>query len=132
MRWASRTHLFKPSIEQSNISGADVPFPARIDYWINKRVHVKGKSDWIIIKIHGHGASAEKADREILLSREFDRMFTYLEEKYNDKQKFFLHYVSAREMSNIIKAAESGEEGNPNIYRDYIIPRYSYLPDRKT
>lgn len=74
-------YLFKPSIEQSNISGADVPFPARIDYWIKKRVHVKRKPDWIFIKIHGHGASAEKADRGIFLGRDFDRMFSYLEEK---------------------------------------------------
>ena len=58
-------------------------------------------------------------------------MFSYFEEEYNDMQKYFLHYVSAREMYNIVKAAECGEEGNPNRYRDYIIPRYSYLPDRK-
>ena len=131
LRWASRTHLFKPSIEQSNMSSNDVPFPARIDYWINKSIHVKGKPDWIFIKIHGHGASAEKADREILLSKNFERMLSYFEEEYNDMKKFFLHYVSAREMYNIIKAAECGEEGNPNKYRDYIVPRYSYLPDRK-
>jgi hypothetical protein len=131
LRWASRTHLFKPSIEQSNISSNDVPFPARIDYWINKSIHVKGKPDWIFIKVHGHGASAERADREILLNKDSDRMFSYFEEEYNDMQKFFLHYVSAREMYNIVKAAECGEEGNPNRYRDYIIPRYSYLPDRK-
>jgi hypothetical protein len=132
LRWASRTHLFKPSIEQSNISSNDVSFPNRIDYWVNKSIHVKGKPDWIFIKVHGHGASAEKADREILLNKDSDKMFNYLEEKYNDIQKFFLHYVSAREMYNIVKAAECGEEGNPNRYRDYIIPRYSYLPDRKT
>ena len=131
LRWTSRTHLFKPSIEQSNISSSDAPFPARIDYWVNKSIHVKGKPNWIFIKIHGHGASAEKADREILLNKDSDRMFSYLEEEYNDMQKFFLHYVSAREMYNIIKAAECGEEGNPNSYRDYIIPRYSYLPDSK-
>ncbi len=132
LRWASRTHLFKPSIEQSNISKKDVPFPARIDYWVNKSIHVKGKPDWLFIKIHGHGASADKADREILLNKDSDRMFSYFEEEYNDMQQFFLHYVSAREMYNIVKAAERGEEGNPNRYRDYIIPRYSYLPVRKT
>jgi hypothetical protein len=132
LRLRSRMHLFKPSIEQSNISSSDFPFPARIDYWVNKSIHVKGKPDWIFIKIHGHGASAEKADREILLNKDSELMFSYFEENYNDMQKFFLHYVSAREMYNIVKAAECGEEGNPNRYRDYIVPRYSYLPYRKT
>jgi len=128
LRWKSRIHLFEPSIEQSNISNSDMPFPTRIDYWVKKSIHVKGKPNWIFIKIHGHGASAEKADREILLNKESGRMFSYFEEKYNDMQEFFLHYVTAREMYNIIKAAECSEEENPNKYRDYIIPRYSYLP----
>jgi hypothetical protein len=130
LRWKSRIHLFKPSIEQSNISSRDIPSPARIDYWINKGAHIKGQPNWIFVKIHSHGASAEKGDREILLNEKSDRMFSYLEEDYNDMQKFFLHYVSAREIYNIVKAAECGEEGNPNRYRDYIIPRYSYLPQK--
>ena len=130
LRWKSRIHLFKPSIEQSNISDSDFSFSARIDYWINKGVHVKGKPEWIFIKIHGHGASAEKSGREVLLGKNSDRMFKYLQDKYNDGEKLFLHYVSAREMYNIVKAAECGEKGNPNKYRDYIIPRYSYLPKR--
>ena len=131
LRWASRTHLFKPSIEQSNISSNDVPFPARIDYWVNKNIHVKGRPNWIFIKVHGHGASAEKANREILLNEDSDRMFNYLESKYNDKKQYLLHYVTSREMYNIIKAAEDGRKGNPNNFRDFLIPRYVYLPERE-
>ena len=130
LRWKSRIHKFKPSIEQSNISASDFPFPARIDYWVNKGIHVKGKPNWKFIKVHGHGASSQRADREILLNKDSDRMFRYFEEEYNDGKKYILHYVSAREMFNITKAAESGEEGNPNRYRDYIIPRYSYLSQK--
>ena len=33
-----------------------------------------------------------------------------------------LHYVTTREAYNIAKAAEAGKSGNPNDYRDYIIP----------
>jgi hypothetical protein len=131
LRWKSRIHLFKPSIEQSNISRTDFPFPARIDYWVKKGIHVEGKSNWIFIKIHGHGAIASREDREMLLSKEADDMFTYLESKYNDNDTYFLHYVSAREMYNIIKAAEDGRNGNPCEYRDYVVPRYRYLPERK-
>jgi hypothetical protein len=33
-----------------------------------------------------------------------------------------LHYVTAREVYNIIKAAEAGKGGDPNAWRDYILP----------
>jgi hypothetical protein len=130
LRWKSRTHLFKPSIEQSNISGSDLPFPARSDYWVNKAVHVSGKPNWLFIKVHGHGAGASVRNREVLLGKEMDSMYTYFESAYRDSLKYCLHYVSAREQYNIIKAAEDGQEGNPNAYRDYSIPRYVYLPKR--
>ena len=33
-----------------------------------------------------------------------------------------LHYVSAREAYNIVKAAEAGMQGNPGDYRDFHLP----------
>lgn len=128
LRWNSRTHKFLPSIEQSNIDVSDYPFDRRIDYWVKKGIHVEGKPNWIFIKIHTHGAREE--DREVLLGKRCDDMYSYLESKYNDKKRYFLHYVSAREMYNIINAAVAGKKGNPNEYRDYLIPRYAYLPER--
>jgi len=128
IRWKSRTQTFKPSIEQSNLDISDYPFPKRIDYWIKKGIHVKGKPEWIFIKIHTHGSREE--DREVLLGKACDNMFSYLENRYNDGEKYALHYVSAREMFNIVKAAEAGQKGNPAQYRDYLLPRYLYLPER--
>ena len=55
------------------------------------------------------------------------RFFTDLERTYDNPENGLLHYVSAREMYNIIKAAEAGKSGNPGKYRDYEIPRYVYL-----
>jgi len=128
LRWKSKTHKILPSIEQSNISPSDVPLKKRIDYWVRKAIHVKGKPNWIFIKVHGHGASEE--NREILQGNLYDDMFSYLETKYNDGEKYSLHYVSAREMFNIVRAAEGGKSGDPDEYRDYKIPRYVYLPER--
>jgi hypothetical protein len=45
---------------------------------------------------------------------------------YNDGTNYVLHYVTAREVYNIIKAAEAGMQGDPGQYRDYILP----APDR--
>ena len=131
LRWKARSHKLVPSIEQSNISDSDFPCNARIDYWVKKGIHVKGKPDWIFIKVHCHGGVGEEKDREILLGERCDNMFRYLESKYNDRKKYFLHYVSAREMYNIIKAAEDGKHRNPNEYRNFVVPRYVYLPKKQ-
>jgi hypothetical protein len=38
------------------------------------------------------------------------------------ERKISLHYVTAREAYNIVKAAEDGKGGNPEAYRNYRIP----------
>lgn len=56
---------------------------------------------------------------DTLLGQPVDDMHTYLETAYNDGRKHVLHYVTAREMYNIAKAAEAGKTGNPGLYRDF-------------
>ena len=56
-------------------------------------------------------------------------MNDYLTTKYNDGDNYLLHYVSAREMYNIVKAAEQGEQGNPNDYRDFHVAAPTYKCD---
>jgi hypothetical protein len=51
-------------------------------------------------------------------------MYSILEREYRDKPGSHLHYVTAREFYNIIKAAEAGHTGNPHAYRNYVIPPY--------
>ena len=95
----------------------------RIDTWIKTNICVKGKRDFVFIKTHTHGATDSKA----VLGKEIDQIFSYLETKYNDGKNFILHYVTARELYNIIKAVESGEDlSNPEIYRDYLISKPLY------
>ena len=99
----------------------------RIDFWVKTGIHVKGREDWIIIKTHTHGAVYMGAS----LGKEMDRIYRYLESRYNDGYNYILHYVTARELYNIIKAIESGEMGNnPEKYRNYKIkpPKYDSSP----
>lgn len=124
-RWRARTHKYRPSIEASNISKSDYPFPKRIDYWVRNAIAVKGRPDWLFIKLHTHGCC--EMDLDCLLGKSTDNMYSYLEEKYNDKKDCFLHYVTAREMYNIVKAAEAGMDGDPKNFRDFEVPRYVYL-----
>ncbi|OGS02687.1 MAG: hypothetical protein A2204_00845 [Elusimicrobia bacterium RIFOXYA1_FULL_47_7] len=123
-RWRSRTHRFKPSIESSNLGKSDLPAHGRIDYWINNAIAVKGLPEWKLIKLHTHGAPEESWEANF--GAVADEMYSYLEKNYNDGKIYSLHYVTAREMYNIIKAAESGKSGNPGEFRDFIIKPYAY------
>lgn len=108
-------------IESANISDTDAPSMRRVDLWIRTGIRVKGKGDWVFVKVHSHGARETNAG--MLLGEEMEEMYAYLEKKYNDGRNYRLHYVSAREMFNIIKAAEDAREGNPNQYRDYLVDK---------
>ncbi len=125
LRWRARSHLMKPSIEASNIASDDLLTKERLDYLVKNAVTIKGKPDWKFIKLHTHGALEDSWD--ILMGQKADEIFSFIEKQYNDKKHFVLHYVSARQTYNIIKAAEQGKQGNPDKYRDFSIPRYIYL-----
>ena len=119
LNWRRRKWGIFPRIENSEISDRNIPTEDRIDLWVKQHIHVKGKPNWLFIKVHTHGAQEKNSD--VLLGKETERMFSYLESKYNDRKNYVLHYVTAREMFNIIKAAEAGLDGSPNEYRDYIL-----------
>ena len=53
-----------------------------------------------------------------------EQMYLHLERECRDRPSRRLHYVTARELYNIIKAAEAGMTGDPSLYRDYVIPPY--------
>lgn len=124
LRWKSRTHRFRPSIETSNIDQKDFPFPAKIDYWVEHSVRIPGKPNWFFIKLHTHGG--RDVDFDCLFGSRAHQMYQHLETHYNDKNKYYMHYVTSREMYNIIKAAEAGIDQNPGQLRDFIIPPYAY------
>jgi len=119
---ANRRYGIIPRIENAEISCSNPPTPSRIRLWVSQHIHVKGRPDRIIVKVSCHGA--EDRNREVLLGEPADQMYSYLEAEYRDRPGYRLHYVTARQLYNIIKAAESGLTGDPNLYRDYLIPQY--------
>jgi hypothetical protein len=115
LNWNSRKWGILPRIENGELSSDNPPSPARADLWIRQQIHVKGRPDWIFVKLHCHGALEEAW--EALLGQPMDETLSYLETHYNDGVQYVLHYVTAREMYNIIKAAEAGAQGNPGAFR---------------
>lgn len=110
-----------PKIEHGEISFNDPPTKSRVDLWVSQRITVKNKPDWVFVKIYTHGVRDDNLDKGYFDG--LDKMFGYLEARYNDGRDHRLHYVTAREMYNIIMAAQEGKEGNPHQYRDYALDK---------
>lgn len=123
--WKQRKHGIVPRIENGDIRASNPPTKERVDFWVDTGVHVKDRPEWVFVKVHTHGT--QEHDMPALLGQPVADMFSYLESRYNDGKDYVLHYVSAREMYNIAKAAEAGCQGNPNQYRDHVVPRPGYM-----
>src|SRR5690606_26860810 len=65
LRWDSRKFGVLPRIENSDVRAVSPPTPRRIDAWVGTGIHVKGRPEWIVVKVHTHGA--EDADMDTLL-----------------------------------------------------------------
>lgn len=110
LNWSSRKWGMLPRIENSEIAGYAPATPARVDLWIKQRIGVLGKPDWVFVKVHTHGCQ----------ERNFDAVMRVHE--HLARPDFQLHYVTAREVFNLVKAAEAGQTGNPHAYRDFLLP----------
>jgi len=107
-------------IESSHITGVDPPTAQRVDTWVEQDIHVKGRPEWVFVKVHTHGAMEDTA--ACLLGDGGRALHETLTENYNDGHRWVLHYVTAREMFNIAVAAMEGRSGNPTEFRDYLVP----------
>ncbi len=108
-------------LNEGHLTGGNPATPERIDAWVRAGVTVRGRPEWRLVKLHTHGCS--DSIRGSLLGGALERMWSYLESAYNDGIRYRLHYVTAREAYNIIRAAEDGHAGDPGAYRDYKIGR---------
>jgi len=122
LNWKRRKWSILPRIESGCIQRSDPGTADRVDLWVKQHIHVRGRPEWAFIKVHCHGAQEE--DLDVLLGEGAHRMYSYLESRYKNDEDYTLHYVTAREMYNIIKAAEDGKTGNPILYKDYLIKPY--------
>ena len=103
--------------EEAALENTSPPHPRRMAAWLSANVHVRGRPEWIFVKFQTHAMQ----NRASFLSAANDALFTAMETWWN-RPPFRLHYVTAREAYNIVKAAEAGKSGDPNAYRDFQIP----------
>jgi hypothetical protein len=106
-------------IENGALTGDDPATEERVVSWVEQNIHVEDRPEWVFCKVHTHGAVEKTAAS--LLGEEGRAMHTALAKHYNDGVRWKLHYVTAREMYNVARAACDGKEGDPNAYFDYVI-----------
>lgn len=117
--WSRRKWGLIPRLENACVQATQPPSMARLENWLRARIQVPGRPDWYFVKLHAHGAS-ENA-HEVLLGEPMVRFHEALAERAAREPSFHFHYVTAREMYNLAKAAEAGFKGSVAEARDYLL-----------
>ena len=85
--------------------------------WENADITVKGRPEWLFIKLYCH--SFFEHDQSACIGDDAVRFFSEILEYGETKGNFKTHFASAREATNMVLAAVDGLNGNPAKYRDY-------------
>lgn len=106
-----------PRIENGCLQASQPATAARLDLWLRARVRVPSRPDWYFVKLHAHGAP--ERDRDALIGPAAIDFHRALAARRADDPRFHVHYVTAREMYNLARAAESGWRGSVAEARDF-------------
>jgi hypothetical protein len=117
LNWRSRKRGVFPRLENGCVQTSQPATAERIDLWLRARVRVPSRPDWYFVKLHAHGAP--ERDREALLGPPMAAFHQALARRAADDPGFHVHYVTAREMYNLVRAAESGWRGPVAAARDF-------------
>jgi hypothetical protein len=106
----------RPAIENGALTGPYPPTLHRLNLWKAASISVRGRPNWVFIKLHCHGMDPN--DEAAMLG---DSMQSFLRDLAQQarREQFKVHFVTAREMVNIILAACDAREGTPSDFRDY-------------
>ncbi len=109
----------KPRIENGCLQASQPPSIDRLDAWLRALVQVANRPDWFFVKLHAHGAPEHDCDT--LLGPPTVAFHQALARRAEADPSFFYHYVTARELYNLAKAAESGWRGSVAEARDFAL-----------
>jgi hypothetical protein len=107
-------------VENGALTGANPPTLSRLELWKRARIGVRGRPDWLFIKLHCHGM--DPTQKMAVMGEPMQWFLSSLIRGADDRQER-IHFVTAREMVNMVLAASDGREGNPGEYRDYRLKR---------
>jgi hypothetical protein len=125
--WQNRKFGCLPRLENGCIQVNQPPSLARLRMWLQARIQVPTRPDWFFVKLHSHGAPEK--NRAALLGEPMVRFHQELAQHRAANPRFHYHYVTAREMYNLVRAAEAGWQGSVAEARDYELIRDGSAPD---
>jgi hypothetical protein len=117
LNWQRRKWGIAPRLENGCVQASQPAALDRLPAWIKARVQVPGRPDWYFVKLHCHGAPDDAHDA--LLGRPMAAFHESLARYAADNPWFHYHYVTAREMYNLARAAEAGWSGSVRAALDY-------------
>lgn len=110
-------HVPIPRLDDGVLAKNYPPGLDRLERWRKAQISVRGRPDWVFIKLYCHGFFTFDQDASIGSSiRQFWELVLELSERTST---FKVHFVTAREAFNIALAAVDGLDGNPGQYCDY-------------
>lgn len=117
--WRHRKWGMVPHLENGCLQASQWPTLERLDLWLKARVQVAARPDWFFVKLHMHGA--QEADFTTLLGDPMRQFHQALANRALENPRFHYHYVTAREMYNLARAAAAGWKGSVLEALDYEV-----------
>jgi len=109
-------------LECAALTKSNPPDIRRVPLWKRAAVSVQGRPEWLFVKLHCHGM--DPTQDPAMLGAPMRKFLADLGEQ-SAQAGDLLHFVTAREMVNMILAACDGRDGNPGEYRDYRFRRFA-------
>jgi hypothetical protein len=116
--WRRRFHGLPIPRVDDGVLAANWPLDqARLHRWRSARISVRGRSEWVFIKLYCHGFFP--FDQSTVIGEALRRFLGQLLDLGARTGQFKVHFATAREAFNIVMAAVDGHGGEPGLYRDY-------------
>jgi hypothetical protein len=117
LNWRRRKWGLLPRVENGDLTGVNPPTVQRMKLWLELCPRVRGGPPWIFIKLHTHAGIPK--NYRALLGDPARQFYQGLAEMARTLPGFHYHFVTAREMANLVMAAEDGHTGDPQAWLNY-------------
>ena len=121
LTWKHRKSGFLPGIENGGLFANNPPTLERIHSWVNTGISVDGAGEHVFVKIYTHGT--QEGIMEMLFDdNNLSKLFSGLHD-FSEENGGTLHYVSARELTNVVLAIQNSNTINVTDMRDCMFCR---------
>ena len=125
--WNRKKFGLLPRVEISELSATRPPSRERLRLWLDCRITVEARPNWVFITLHTNGLEPENS--RMLLGEPMRKFYRTLTKVAADDESLRFHCVTAREFINILHAAEAGHSGNPSQFREFRYPAPAAFSD---